>query len=96
MKEYSCSIQYGHFVQIWHVDAESKEDAWEKAESHGTLCYQTVYKDIYPMRNYVTCIDNNKDSSTVSHKQYNEWLKEAIDLGMTVDGYMGLPFNDVT
>lgn len=95
MKRYSVSIQYGHFVQIWNVEAESKEDAWNRAESHGTLCYQTAYKDIYPMRNFVTCLDENIESNTISTEQYNEWLKEAIDLGMTVDGYCGLPFNDV-
>lgn len=96
MKEYSCSIQYGHFVQIWNVEAESKEDAWNKAESHGTLCYQSIYKDIYPMRNYVTCLDDNKEDNTISSEQYNEWLKEAVELGMTVDDYNGLPFCDVT
>jgi len=96
MKKYSVSIQYGHFVQIWNVKAENKEVAWRRAESHGNLCYQTVYKDIYPMRNYVTCLDDNKESNTISRDQYNEWLKEAIELGMTVDGYCNLPFNDVT
>ena len=96
MKKYSVSIQYGHFVQIWKVEAESKKDAWSRAESHGILCYQTVYKDIYPMRNYVTCLDDNKESNTISQDQYNEWLKEALELGMTVDGYYNLPFNDVT
>lgn len=95
MKQYSVSIQYGHFVQIWHIEAESKEDALKRAESHGTLAYQTVYKDICPMRNYVTCIDDNKENNTISIDQYNEWLKEAIDLGMTVDSYYNLPFNDV-
>lgn len=96
MKEYSVSIQYGHFVQIWHVEAESKEDAWNMAESHGTLAYQTVYKEIYPMRNYVTCLDDNKESNTISTDLYNEWLREAIELGMVADEYYNLPFNDVT
>ena len=96
MKRYSVSIQYGHFVQIWNVEAESKEDAWDKAESHGRLQYQTVYKDIHPIRNYVTCLDDNKENDTISQEQYNEWLKEAINLGMTIDGYNNLPFNDVT
>jgi hypothetical protein len=95
MKKYSVSKQYGHFVQIWNVEANSKEEAVEKAESHGSLQYQTVYKDIYPMRNYVTCIDDNKDSNVVAKEQYDEWLLEAIDLGMTVDGYYDLPFTDV-
>ena len=96
MKRYSVSIQYGHFVQIWNVEAESKEDAKNKAESHGRLQYQTIYNDVYPMRNYVTCLDDNEKSNTISKEQYNEWLKESIDLGMIVDGYYGLPFNDVT
>lgn len=95
MKKYSVSKQYGHFVQIWDVEAESKEDAWNKAESHGMLKYQTIYRDIYPARNYVASLDDNIESNTVSKKQYDEWLKEAIELGMVVDGYYGLPFNDV-
>lgn len=95
MKRYSVSIQFGHFVQIWNVEANSKEEAWEKAESHGSLQYQTIYKDIYPMQNYVTCLDDNLESNTISKEQYAEWLEEAIALGMLVDGYCGLPFNDV-
>lgn len=95
MKEYSVSIQYGHFVQIWNVYANSKEEAWKNAESHGVLCYQTVYKDIYPMRNYVTCITDKSENNTISKEVYDEWLKEAMELGMTVDGYCGIPFNDV-
>jgi hypothetical protein len=95
MKHYAVSIQYGHFVQIWNVEANSKEDAWKRAESHGNLQYQTIYKEIYPMRNYVTCLDDNAESNTISKELYDEWLKEAKELGMMVDGYCGLPFNDV-
>jgi hypothetical protein len=92
---YGVSKQYGHFVQIWHVEAESKKEAWDKAESDGILLYQTLYTDIYPDRNYVTSIGDDKENATISQEQYDEWLQEAIDLGMTVDDYCGLPFNDV-
>ena len=94
MKDYYVSIQYGHFVQIWQVKAESKDDARRRAESHGTLMYQTVYKEIYPLKNYVTC-KGEGESQQISKEQYDEWLLEAKELGMTVDGYYGLPFNDV-
>lgn len=96
MKTYGVSKQYGHFTQIWYVEAESKEEAWQIAEEKGHLQYQTVYDDIYPSRNYVTCIGgDDKNGNTISTEQYNEWLQEAVQLGMKVDGYNGLPFNDV-
>lgn len=94
-KRYHVSIQYGHFVQIWEVKADSKEEAREKAESRGTLLYQSAYKEIYPLHNYVTCVDPSENNNTISKEQYQTWLQEAIELGMTVDGYYGLPFTDV-
>lgn len=96
MKKFAVSMQFGHFVQVWEVEAESKEDAWNRARSHGKLQYQTMYQDIYPARDYVTCLDDDKESNTISKELYEEWLKEAFELGMTVDGYCGLPFNNVT
>lgn len=95
MDRYAVSITYGHVVQIWEVEAESKKDAWERAESHGKLKYQTVYSDISPASNYVTCISDKSKNNTISKEQYDEWIKEAMELGMTRDGYYGLPFNDV-
>jgi hypothetical protein len=95
MDKYAVSKQYGHFVQVWEVDAENENEAWNKAESHGKLKYQTVYSNIYPVSNYVTCLSNPKNNNTIDKEQYDIWLKEAIDLGMDVDDYKGLPFNDV-
>jgi hypothetical protein len=95
MSDYAVSKQYGHFVQIWYVKAESKDDAWDRAEIDGKLGYQTVYKDVKPIRNYVTDIDNNINDNTISQEQYDRWLHEARQLGMKDDYYCGLPFNDL-
>lgn len=81
MHRYSVSIQYAHFVQIWEVEADSKEEAWNTATTKGRLCYQTIYRDIYPERNYVTCLDKNEDD-VILEDQYDKWLQEAIALGM--------------
>jgi hypothetical protein len=95
MNSYGVSKQFGHFVQIWNVQAESKEEAWEIAETDGILMYQTVYNDIYPDRNFVTDLNDGTNGTTIPPKLYNEWLEEAIALGMKTDEYCGLPFNDV-
>jgi hypothetical protein len=84
MDRYACSKQYGHFVQIWTLEAESKENAWDRAEADGTLSYQSVYGDIDPNRNYVTNITRNEESNSITKEQYDEWLQEAIKLGMKI------------
>jgi hypothetical protein len=96
MKRYGVCKQYGHFVQNWYIEAESKLDAWNRAEINGELLYQTVYKDISPLSNYVTDIDiRSNNDNTISHENYDLWLEEAFKLGMKEDKYCGLPFNDV-
>jgi hypothetical protein len=95
MEEYGVSKQYGHFVQVWNIKAESREEAWNNAEKDGKLVYETVYRNIYPIRDYVTNLGDKTTNDSISNEQYNEWLKEAIDLGMKVDKYNGLPFNEV-
>jgi hypothetical protein len=95
MTNYVVSKQFAHFVQLWDVKAETEKEAWDKAESHGRLKYQTVYAETYPDRNYVTNLDDNIKNNTIPQDTYNKWLEEAIKLGMEVDGYCGLPFNDV-
>ncbi len=95
MKRYAVSKQYGHFTQIWELDAMNEKEAWDNAEKEGKLKYQTVYKEVFPTSNYVTCLTDNLNDNTISQEQYDIWLEEAKSLGMVVDEYLGLPFNDV-
>ena len=95
MTNYAVSKQFGHFVQVWRIEAESKNDAWERAEVDGRLQYQTVYIEINHSSNYVTDIDENSKTNTISQDQYDRWLNEAMELGMKIDDYCGLPFNNV-
>ena len=95
MISYSVSKQYGHFVQIWEIQAESKELAWDRADIDGRLQYQTVYGEINPASNYVVNMDENRKENMLQPEIYDKWLKEAIELGMKVDNYGGLPFSDV-
>jgi hypothetical protein len=87
MKRFGVSKQFGHFVQNWYIEAENKLDAWNRAETDGELRYQSVYKDISPLSNYVTNLDDKNDNGedTFTQEQYNEWLEEAKQLGMKVD-----------
>lgn len=76
---------FGHFSQIWQVEADSEEEAWEKAEMLGTLLYQTVY--IEPFRKedkgFVVDLDRKKkETPLISEEQYDEWLREAVRMGM--------------
>jgi hypothetical protein len=95
MSKYGVSKQYGHFVQVWNIDAESKEDAWNRAKTDGKLVYQSVYRNIYPISNYVTNLSDKSDNDSITREEYDEWLEEAKLLGMGDDYYSGLPFNDV-
>ena len=95
MDRFLVSKQFGHFVQVWEIDADNEDEAWSMAENHGKLKYQTVYKQMFPTSNYITCVSNPENNNVIDKEQYDIWLTEAIKLGMTVDGYSGLPFNDV-
>lgn len=37
LNNYSVTKNYGHFTQIYHIEAESEEDAWVRAERDGKL-----------------------------------------------------------
>lgn len=92
---------FGHFTQSYSIEAESKEDAWNRAERDGRLIYQTAYKEPTDLisKGYVSNLDKN-ENEPISTEQYYEWMRESIDKGMVVapDEYkkaLGLPFHDV-
>lgn len=100
---YSVNKYFGHFWQCFDIQAESEEDAWNRAERDGSLQYQQVYrepKDI-ESKGYVVDLDKKKESNPpISTKQYYEWMREAIEKGMKVrpeeyEKAVGLPFHDV-
>jgi hypothetical protein len=80
--KFNVSKQYGHFVQIWEIEAASEEDAVAMAEIDGSLKYQTIYRDLLPRRDYVVNLSEGRPS--ISKSEYSEWLEEAISLGMKV------------
>jgi hypothetical protein len=80
---YSVSKQFGHIVQIWHITADSEEDAWSRAEIDGKLSYQTAYRDMNPLRNYIVNLDEKK-SDIVKKDEYAVWIEEAVSLGMKI------------
>lgn len=100
---YSVTKYFGHFRQCWNVEADSDEDAWDKAERDGSLQYQSVYKEATDLESngYIVNLDEKtKEDPPISTEQYYEWMREAIEKGMIVspDEYekaLGLPFQDV-
>ena len=100
---YSVTKNYGHFTQIYHIEAESEDDAWLRAEKDGKLQYQLVYREPKDTesKGYVVNLDEKaKEEQPISEKQYYEWMKEAINKGMCVtpieyEKALGLPFHDV-
>ena len=100
---YSVTKYFGHFRQCWNVEANSDEDAWNRAERDGSLQYQSVYREPTDLesKGYIVNLDEKrKEDPPISTEQYYEWMREAIDKGMIVrpDEYekaLGLPFNNV-
>ena len=87
MANYSVTKNFGHFSQIWSVEAESDEDAWIRAEKDGRLQYQTVYGEPTDLesKGYVVNLDEkNKKNSPIPKDKYYEWMREAIEKGMCV------------
>ncbi len=100
---YSVNKYYGHFWQCYRIKADSKEDAWDRAEKDGFLEYQQVYREEKDLDSpgYVVDLDEKvKEESPISEEQYYEWMREAIEKGMCVtqkeyEKSLGLPFTDV-
>ena len=100
---YSVNKYFGHFWQCFYVQAESEEDAWNRAEKDGRLQYQQVYREPKDTdsKGYVVDLDKKKEEDPpISTEQYYEWMREAIDKGMVVrpeeyEKALGLPFHDV-
>ena len=87
MARYSVNKYFGHFWQCWNLEADSEEDAWDRAERDGRLQYQSVYrepKDI-ESKGYVVNLDEKaKTDPPIPMDQYYEWMREAIGKGMVV------------
>lgn len=79
---FSVSKQYGHFVQIWEIEAASEEDAMARAEIDGSLKYQTIYREVLPKQDYVVNLSQSRPR--ISKSEYAEWLEEAVSLGMKI------------
>lgn len=60
--KYSVTKYFGHFTQIYHVEANSDEDAWNRAERDGNLQYQSVYREPTDLesKGYVVNLDKKK------------------------------------
>lgn len=88
MASYSVTKNYGHFRQVWHLEAESDEDAWNRAEIDGVLKLQPVYRERVDSesRGYVVNLDK-KEPNIVTAEEHREWMREAITLGMRVTPY---------
>ena len=103
MKEYSVNKYFGHFWQNYIIEAESKEDAWNRAEKDGKLFFQNVYReqmDLESKGNVVDLEENKKKNIPITEEEYWEWMKEAVEKGMQVKPWeyekiYGLPFYDV-
>lgn len=103
MANYSVTKNYGHFTQIFYVEAESEADAWNRAEKDGKLQYQLVYREPKDTKSKGHVVDLDKKSREdppIQDEQYYQWMREAINKGMIVspkeyEKTLGLPFHDV-
>ena len=90
MANYSVIKNFGHFSQIWNVQAESDEEAWEKAEINGKLSYQSMSRKLLDLESpgYVKNMDEKKeDDEPIPMDTYRKWLREAAAKGMKLTPY---------
>jgi hypothetical protein len=83
MPKYAVVKYFGHFRQDWSVDANTKEEAWNIAESNGYLDYQTAYHEVFDTKGYVVDL-SKKESNFISKDEYKTFLLEAKELGMKI------------
>lgn len=89
MANYSVTKNFGHFTQIWHIEADSDEEAWNNAEN-GKLQYQTMYRSLTDLESpgYVKNMDEKKeDEKPIPIDTYRKWLREAAAKGMKLTPY---------
>lgn len=89
MAKYSVIKNFGHFKQTWQIEAESDEEAWNKAET-GTLQYQSMYNEPTDLENpgYVVNIDKKlEEDKPIPMETYRKWLREAAEKGMHLTPY---------
>lgn len=73
---------FGHFCQTWSVEAATKEEAWDRAET-GRLVDIHVVKKTYNAPGYVIHVDKRIYApDAVPEEQYYEWLEDAVNKGM--------------
>lgn len=87
MKKFSVTKFFGHFRQTYHVTAESREDAWERAEVDGKLVLQSCYREPVDKesKGYVMDLEKQKqENPAVPDEVYYTWMREAICKGMKV------------
>lgn len=103
MKKYAVYKNFGRFRQCWTIEAESEDDAWDRAERDGYLDLQQIYGhpvDLESKGHVVDIEENKKRNKPISEEEYWECMKEAIEKGMKVrpweyEKVYGLPFHDV-
>lgn len=87
MAKYAVNKYFGHFWQSWIVEANSKEDAWLRAERDGTRNYQSAYREPKDTesKGYVVNLDEKREKEPpIPMEQYYKWMREAINKGMYV------------
>lgn len=102
MRKFCVKKNFGHFQQRWDVLAESKEDAWERAEKDGELIYQNMYRveTDSESKGFVVDLEDENDKKKPFVEDHISYLKDAIEKGMIVtpkeyELATGLPFTDV-
>lgn len=86
MANYSVNKYFGHFHQIWCVQANSEDEAWKMAEKNGKLQYQSVFREPTDIssKGYIVNLDEKKEELPIQEEQYYTWMREAISKGMSV------------
>ena len=90
MANYIVTKNFGHFSQTWNVQAESDEEAWEKAEINGKLSYQSISRELLDLESpgYVVNLDKKKEKEPpIPMDTYRKWLREAAAKGMKLTPY---------
>lgn len=103
MDRYNVAKYFGHYRQDWRIEAESDEDAWNRAEKDGILSMQSLYREPFDAadKGYVANITKNQEENKpISQEQADEWLRESEKMGMVItkaeyERIYGLPFKNV-
>lgn len=89
MARYSVIKNFGHFKQIWNIEASSDEEAWINAEK-GLFERQIMYGELTDIDSpgYVVNLDEkSKKEKPIPIEVQRKWLREAADKGMYLTPY---------